>query len=172
MPLLPLSLDICYNQSIRTLKFCEHYDFEKQRQVNFSKGMRNTKGTLDYLHSDLWGPSRVPSNDGANYMLTIINDFSKRVWTFFLKHKSDVFATFKEWKIMIEKQIKCLHNDNCLEFCSDEFDALCRSEGIVRHHTDVGTPQQNRVNERMNITIMEKVRYMLSNAKLSKSFWA
>ena len=172
MSLMPLSLDICYNQSTRTLKFCEHYVFEKQRRVKFSKGMHNTKGTLDYLHFGLWGPSRVPSNGGANYMLTIINDFSKRVWTFFLKHKSDVFATFKEWKIMIEKQIKCLHNDNGLEFCSDEFDALCRSEGIVRHHTDVGTPQQNRVNEWMNITIMEKVCYMLSNAKLSKSFWA
>ena len=35
----------------------------------------------------------------------------------------------------------------------------------------VGTPQQNGVAERMNITIMEKVCSMLSNAKLSKSFW-
>ena len=43
------------------------------------------------------------SNEGVNYMLTIIDDFSKRFWSFFLKHKSNVFATFKEWKIMIEK---------------------------------------------------------------------
>ena len=109
-------------------------------------------------------------------MLTIIDDFSMRVWSFFLKHKIGVIAMFKEWKIMIEKQkgkqIKCLYTDNGLEFCSDEFDALCRSEGIVRHHTVVGTPQQNGVAERMNKTIMEKVRCMLSNAKLSKSFWA
>ena len=35
-----------------------------------------------------------------------------------------------------------------------------------------GTPQQNGASERMNITIMEKVRCMLSNAKLLKSFWA
>ena len=44
----------------------------------------------------------MPPNGGANYMLTIIDDFSRRV--FFLKHKSDVFATFKEWTIMIEKK--------------------------------------------------------------------
>ena len=75
-------------------------------------------------------------------MLTIIDDFSKRVWSFFLKHKSDVFSTFKEWKIMIEKQIKCLRTDNGLEFFSNEFDALCRSEGIVRHHIIVGAPQK------------------------------
>ena len=46
----------------------------------------------------------MPYHEGENYMLTIINDFSRRVWSFFFKHKSDVFATFKEWKIMIEKQ--------------------------------------------------------------------
>ena len=62
----------------------------------------------------------MPSNEGVNYMLTIIDDFSRRVWSFFLKHKSDVFATFKEWKINFEKQkgkqIKCLCTDNGLEF--------------------------------------------------------
>ena len=135
----------------------------------------NTKGTLDYLHSDLWGPSNVPSNGGVNYMLSIIDDFSKSVWSFFLKHKSDVFATFEELKIMIkdqiEKQIKSLPNDNSLEFFfSDEFDALCKLEGIVRHHKVIGTPQQNGVAKRMNKTIIEKVHCMLSNAKLSKSF--
>ena len=45
----------------------------------------------------------MPSNRGINYILTIIDDFSERVWSFFFKHKSDAFATFKEWKIMIDK---------------------------------------------------------------------
>ena len=91
-------------QSTRKLKFFEHCVFGKQRRVKFSKGIHNTKRTLDYLYYDLWGPSKVPSKGGVNYMLTIIDDFSKRVWPFFLKHKSDVFAMFKEWMIMIEKQ--------------------------------------------------------------------
>ena len=109
-------------------------------------------------------------------MLTIIDDFSRKVWAFFLKQKSDVFSTFKEWKIMIEKktskQIKRLRTDNGLEFCSKEFNNLCKAEGTVRHLTVPGTPQQNGVAERMNRTIMEKVRCMISNAKLDKSFWA
>ncbi|KAG8471703.1 hypothetical protein CXB51_036524 [Gossypium anomalum] len=45
----------------------------------------------------------VPSRGGANYMLTFIDDFSRKVWAFFLKQKSDVFFAFKSWKIMIEK---------------------------------------------------------------------
>ena len=58
-----------------------------------------------------------------------------------------------------------------MEFCSEEFDALCRPECIVRHHKIVGTPQKNGVVECMNITIMEKVCCMLSNVKLLKSLW-
>ncbi|KAG8503937.1 hypothetical protein CXB51_002266 [Gossypium anomalum] len=54
------------------------------------------------------------------------------------------------------KQIKYLSTDNGLEFCSDEFNRLCKSEGIVRHLTVRHTPQQNGVAERMNRTIMEK----------------
>ncbi|KAG8474588.1 hypothetical protein CXB51_031227 [Gossypium anomalum] len=147
-----------------------------QKRVRFTRGIHNTKETLEYIHSDLWGPSRVPSRGGANYMLTFIDDFSRKVWAFFLKQKSDVFSVFKSWKIMIEKQtgkqIKYLRTDNGLEFCSDEFNRLCKSEGIVRHLTVRHTPQQNGVAERMNRTIMEKVRCMLSNANLPKSFWA
>jgi transposase InsO family protein len=109
-------------------------------------------------------------------MLTIIDDYSRRLWSFFIKHKLDVFNTFKEWKIMIEnqsgKRIKKLHTDNGLEFCSREFDSLCKSEGIARHYTVSGTPQQNGIAERMNRTILEKVCYMLSSSGLSKSFWA
>ena len=44
-------------------------------------------------------------------------------------------------------------------------------EGIERHFTVRETPQQNGVAERMNKTLLEKVRCMLSNASLTKNFW-
>ena len=91
-------------------------------------------------------------------MLKIINDFSCKIYVFFLNQKSDVFSTFKDWKTMIEKQtwrlVKCLRTDNGLEFCSDEFNTLCKKEGIIRHCTVRHTPQQNGVAERMNRTSM------------------
>ena len=68
-------------------------------------------------------------------MLTIIDDFSHKVWVFFLKKKRDVFSTFKDWKTMIEKKtgslVKCLRTYNGLEFCSDEFNTLCKKEEIL-----------------------------------------
>ena len=80
-------------------------------------------------------------------MLTFIDDFSRKIWVFFLKQKTEVFATFKQWKTMIEKQtdrqIKRLCTYNGLEFCSGEFNDFCKKEGILRHLTVPGMPQQN-----------------------------
>ncbi|PHU29000.1 CBL-interacting serine/threonine-protein kinase 16 [Capsicum chinense] len=72
-------------QSITKLEFCEHSVFGKQKRVRFTKGIHSTKGTLDYIHSDLWGPARVPSRGGSNYLLTIIDDYFRKVWVLFLK---------------------------------------------------------------------------------------
>ncbi|KAG8496862.1 hypothetical protein CXB51_008020 [Gossypium anomalum] len=46
-------------QGICKLNFCEHCVFGKQKRVRFTRGIHNTKGTLEYIHSDLWGPSRI-----------------------------------------------------------------------------------------------------------------
>jgi len=76
---------------------------------------------------------------------------------------------------MIEKQIikkvKCFI-DNGMEFYSTKFDQFWKNEEIVRHRTIWYTPQQNGVAERMKRTLLERVRCMLSNAGLSKCFWA
>ena len=164
-------------QSTGKVSFCENCVFGKQKRLSFSTTVHRTKGTLDYIHSDLYGPSRVPSKgNGSCYMLLFIDNFSRKVWDFFLKEKSEVFNIFKQWKTLIEKktgkQIKRLRTDNGLEFCNKEFDKFCKAEGIVRHRTVVGTPQQNGVAERMNRTLLEKARCMLSHAGLGKEFWA
>jgi hypothetical protein len=158
------------------LEFCEHCIFGKHKRVKFNASVHTTKGILDYVHADVWGPSRRTSNGGANYMLTIIDDYSRKVWPYFLKHKSDVFNAFKKWKVMVEtqteKKVKILRTDNGMEFCSNEFDEFCSNDGMVRHHTIPYTPQQNGVAERMNRTIISRARCMLSNAKMHRSFWA
>jgi len=64
----------------------------------------------------------VPSKgNGSRYMLTFIDDFSRKVWAYFLKEKSEAFKVFKEWKALLEnqtgKKIKRLRTDNGLEFC-------------------------------------------------------
>ncbi|RVW66143.1 Retrovirus-related Pol polyprotein from transposon TNT 1-94 [Vitis vinifera] len=131
------------------LKFCETCVMGKQRRVKFSMGSHTTNGVLEYIHSDLWGPSPVESHSGCS---------------------------FKEWKTMVEKRtgkvVKTLRTDNGLEFCNKDFDEFCRKESIVRHRTVRHTPQQNGVAERMNQTLVQRARCMRIDAGLSKKFWA
>ena len=64
-----------------------------------------------------------------------------------------------------------MKTDNGLEFCSEEFEGYCKNEGIVRHKTTTGTPQQNMLAERFNRTLFERTRCMLINSGLPKVFW-
>ncbi|KAA3458952.1 Retrovirus-related Pol polyprotein from transposon TNT 1-94 [Gossypium australe] len=79
-----------------------------------------------------------------------------------------------EWKTLLEKQIrkpvKQLRTNNELEFSSSEFNNYCKRERIKKHRTIVGTPPKNGVAERMNRTLLEKARCMLSNASLRNDF--
>jgi transposase InsO family protein len=57
-------------------------------------------------------------------MITFIDDFSRKVWVYFLKHKNDALTTLKQWKALVENQtgrkIKKLRTDNGLEFCNSD----------------------------------------------------
>ena len=84
------------------LDFCKYCVVGKQYRVRFKTATHNTKGKLDYVHSDIWGPIKVASKGGAQYFISFIDDYSKKVWVYFLKNRSDAFATFKKWKAEVE----------------------------------------------------------------------
>lgn len=71
-----------------------------------------------------------------------------------LKHKSEVFDRFLEWKAMVEKtsghKLKVLRTDNSGEFTSTKFEEFLKSEGIHHECTIPKTPEQNGVAERLN----------------------
>ena len=54
------------------------------------------------MHSDVWGPTRESSLGGSMYYVTFIDDFSRKVWVYFMKQKSEVFDKFKLWKAEVE----------------------------------------------------------------------
>src|SRR3954471_23054695 len=160
---------------IEKLKFCEPCVFGKSCRVKFNKGKQRTHGSLDYIHADLWGPARCASHSGARYFLSIVDDYSRKLWVFIQKTKDETFENFKSWKTLVENQtgrkVKRLRTDNGLEFCNEAFDSFCAASGIERHRTTAGTPQQNGLAKRFNRTILERVRCMLTSAGLKKVFW-
>ena len=154
------------------LDLCQHCLFGKQSKQKFKTGKHTSKGILDYIHSDVWGPSPTTSYGGSSYFVSFIDDFSRKVWVYMLKKKFDVFTIFKQFRALVEnitgRTIKCLRTDNGGEFTSKEFDNYCKDVGIKRHKTTVYTPQQNGVSERMNKTLLERARSMLSNVNLQQ----
>ncbi|XP_052619762.1 uncharacterized protein LOC128126072 [Lactuca sativa] len=72
----------------------------KHRKVKFGTGQHTSKEILEYVHSDLWGPAPVKSQGGCSYFVKFIDDYSRKVWLYFLKTKDEVFGKFREWKTM------------------------------------------------------------------------
>ena len=116
------------------------------------------------------------SMGGEKYFVTFIDNYFKRCWVYPIKKKSNLFLIFKQYKARVElefrKRIKCLRTNNSGEYTKGEFLAFCMQEVIQRQFTVTYTPQQNRVAERMNMTLIERIRAMLRTAGLPNSFWA
>ncbi|WVZ92733.1 hypothetical protein U9M48_038777 [Paspalum notatum var. saurae] len=136
------------------MEFYEHCVFGKHKRVKFNTAVHTTEGILDYVHADLWGPSQKHSLGGCRYILTIIDDYFRRVFPYFLKHKYDAFDAFKAWKVMVKKQTERKKRGHC----------------HAPHHSAHSTAE--RCCERMNRTIVSKARCMLSNAGMGGQFWA
>lgn len=147
----------------------------KQTRNPFPSEGSRAKGLLELIHSDVCGPIEVKSLGGACYFVTFIDDFSRKVFVYLMKNKSDVFDIFKEFKATVENQlnlsIKTLRTDNGTEYLSNQFKTYLSRNGIAHQMSTPYTPQQNGMAERMNRTLMERARCMLINAKLQKQYW-
>lgn len=130
---------------------------------------------LQLIHADICGPITPESNGHKRYILTFTDDYSRKLWAYFLNLKSEALGIFKKFKSLVEKRsnkvICCLRTDRGGEFNSVDFNEYCSSNGIARQLTAAYTPQQNGVAERKNRTIMNMVRCMLTETLIPKEFW-
>ena len=95
-------------KGVKTLEFCKNCVLGKSHKLSFPKGNHSSKEVLEYIHSDLWGsPLVVESLGGCHYFVTFIDDFSKKVWIYFLKTKDEVFQNLKECKRGYRDMQKC-----------------------------------------------------------------
>ncbi|PKI63324.1 hypothetical protein CRG98_016315 [Punica granatum] len=109
---------------------------------------------LDLSHSDVFRPVKQASIGGMKYMVTFINDFSRYVWVYFMKEKSETLSNFKDFKEAAEaevgKGVCCLCIDNGGEYTSDEFSRFLRECQIRHQFTCASTLRQNDIAKRKN----------------------
>ncbi|GKA81027.1 ribonuclease H-like domain-containing protein, partial [Tanacetum coccineum] len=73
---------------------------------------------------------------------------------------------------LIDLRIKVIRCDNGTEFKNRVMNQFCEIKGIKREFNVARTPQQNRVAERKNKTLIEAARTMLADSELTTTFWA
>nr|GEV98523.1 putative reverse transcriptase domain-containing protein [Tanacetum cinerariifolium] len=73
---------------------------------------------------------------------------------------------------LIDHKVKIIKCDNATGFKNKEMNKFCEKKGIKREFSVARTPQQNRVAERKNRTLIKAARTMLADSKLPTTFWA
>ena len=60
------------------------------------------KEVLDLVHTDLCGPMSTSARGGYEYFITFIDDYSRYGYIYLMRHKSEAFDKFKEFKAEVE----------------------------------------------------------------------
>ncbi|GJT70204.1 retrotransposon protein, putative, ty1-copia subclass [Tanacetum coccineum] len=142
-----------------------HYKQDKtitRQSINVKRHIFNVIGdTEKFEERDL--------NIGGDY------DYSRYGYVYLLKHKHEVFETFRVFKNEVENQlgktIKAIRSDHGGEYISQEFKDYLKANGIVQQLTPPYTPQHNGVSERRNCPLLDMVRSMMNPTTLPLSFW-
>ncbi|GJS81947.1 retrotransposon protein, putative, ty1-copia subclass [Tanacetum coccineum] len=154
---------------------CESCLSGKMTNKPFPHSNERAKDLLGIIHTDVCDPLRHVSRQGASYFITFTDDYSRYGYVYLLKHKHEVFETFKVFKNEVENQlgktIKAIRSDRGGEYISQEFKDYLKANGIVQQLTPPYTPQHNGVSKRRNRTLLDMVRSMMNLTTLPLSFW-
>lgn len=169
--LLGYTVDDCKT----VLSDCEICPLAKHTRLPFhNSSIRSTK-VFTLLHLDVWGPYNTPTFDGNKFFLTIVDDFSRTVWEFLLKFKSDVLQTLKQFFKMVATQfsttVKGVRTANGGEFISSSLQDLFQDLRIIHYRTCAHTPQQNGVAERKHMHLLEVARALRFQGHIPLQFW-
>ncbi|KAL2239868.1 UNVERIFIED_CONTAM: Retrovirus-related Pol polyprotein from transposon RE1 [Sesamum indicum] len=154
---------------------CDICPKAKQSRIMFKPSDSQSITPFALIHLDVWGPYKTPSLSGCNYVLTILDDYSRCLWTYLIKHKDQVTSTLLQFSAMVKTQfeakIKVLRTDNGSEFINANCQTLCHKLGIIHQTSCVYTPQQNGRVERKHRHLLNVARALLFQASLPLKFW-
>ncbi|GJR60826.1 retrovirus-related pol polyprotein from transposon TNT 1-94 [Tanacetum coccineum] len=125
---------------------------------------------------DLCGTIRVESINGKRYVLMIVDDYSRYTWVLFLRSKDkapeEIKTFLKKITILLQAPVIIVRIDNGTKFKNQFLKKDFDSVGISHQASSVRSPQQNRVVERRNRTLVEVARTMLIFSHALLFLWA
>jgi transposase InsO family protein len=135
-----------------------------------------TENVLDVIVSDVCGYMQESSLGGSKYFITFIDAHSGFVKVEFLPtkgHAAQATIDYIEWlKTQLRKKPKIFRSDRGREYINEKLQTYLKREGIQRQCTVGYAPEQNGIAERMNRTLVEAARTMMTAAGLPVTLWA
>ncbi|GJV35557.1 retrovirus-related pol polyprotein from transposon TNT 1-94 [Tanacetum coccineum] len=152
-------------------KPCSSCEKGKLHKASFkTKQASSIKKCLHLLHMDLFGPVIPRSINHEKYTLVIVDEYSRYIWVYFLKKKSQAPEIIMSFIKRVENQndikVKQLRTDNGTEFRNSILVNSCDEKGISQNFSSPYTPEQNVVAERKNRTLIEAARTMLLGSRI------
>ncbi|KAL4576014.1 hypothetical protein LXL04_012102 [Taraxacum kok-saghyz] len=148
---------------------CNEYQLHK---LPFGANSFKATKPLELVYSDVWGPVQT-SNDGYAYYVIFVDFYSRYIWLYPMKHKSDVSILFPQFRTLVEKYyntpLVSLFTDNGGEFI--KLTTYLQQHGISHFTTPPHTPEQNGIAERRHRHIVETGLSLLHHANLPLTFW-
>ena len=156
-------------------RLCEICLRAKQTRIKFPLSHDKVENLFELIHYDIWGLYKIPSSCGAHYFLTIVDYFSRGVWVYLMKEKSETEKYIKLFVAMIKTQfdkvVKIIRIDNGSEFKSRSIRGFYAQCGMIHQTSCVETPQQNGRVERKHRHLLNVARALRFQAKLPLCFW-
>lgn len=160
---------------IEALQNCEICMRAKQVRDSFPILNRRAASLFELVHADVWGPYGEENVCNTHFVLTLVVDHSRMIWTYLLSSKELVCSILEAFIHMVKNQflkdIKCFRTDNGSEFINRRVRQLFFNHGIIHQRTCIYTPQQNGIVERRHRTLLESARAMMFQSSLPLKFW-
>ncbi len=154
---------------------CEACLKGKQTRHPFPLSETKTSQPLELVHMDLCGPIEPLSVGQSRYVATFVDDYTGLSVVRPLDYKSKVKDSVMDVLTQMENEsglrVKAVRTDNGSEYINEVLSRFFSEKGIKHEKTVPYTPQQNGKAERLNRTLMEKVRAMLADSSLPKALW-
>ena len=151
---------------------CEVCALTKMRKMRGEVAQRK-KSILDLVSIDICGPIDADRN-GKRYFLHIIDNYSRKRWSYSLISRTEAPEALEEWKLKVELEtdlkLRAVRLDNAPELMK-VVRQWERRFGILVNPTEAYNSIQNGSIERAIQTAENDMRALLKDAQLPNEFW-
>lgn len=85
------------DESFNMLQDCDVCIRAKQARSPFPQLQRRTNSIFELVHADVWGPYSKENINNTRFVLTLVEDHSKVIWTYLLSSKEEVYIVLRSF---------------------------------------------------------------------------